>query len=349
MTSPYEGPRVLGVTKAGEDVEFILIEESLIVNGAVTTNKIQRDLHLLGSPVVEIRPSPTASDNVGGGNLIPDCQWVLDRISEASIGEGGGGSGGGGLPSGVTIGPIDSSRVEGIINGTITPEGSGTITGDGSGGGGTIIGGEPLPNSIATKHLMNRSVSAQKIFTTEFENMVLAVVASNTDPQYVKITRSMLESSRLIDPSRLFTTDESDMVLVVKQAGTNPEYAKINNKMMGINSIKTEQLVDRCVTAEKLSNYCITADKIANFPIIKETHIYDRSVTTAKLAIGAVNSENIAHDAVTSSKLSRNLILPAYTTIEPSTDYERRSLRNTIISPNAPTGGSNGDIWFRYI
>lgn len=347
MTSHLEGPRVMGVTKAGADVEFILIEEDLIVNGAVTTNKIQRDLHLLGSPVVEVRPSPTASDNVGGGDLIPDCQWVLDRISEASIGGGGGSSGGGGLPPGVTIGPIDSSRVEGIINGTITPEGSGSITGDDSGGGNA--GGEPLPNSVTTKHLMNRSVSGSKLFTSDVKNTVLAVVDANTDPQYVKVTRSMLESSRIIDGSHLFTSTKSDTVLIVRNSGANPEYGKINNKMMESDSIKTEQLVDRCVTGDKLANYCITDDKIANLPIIRENHIYDRVVTTAKIGLEAVSTENIAHDAVTSDKLSRKLELPVYTTVESGTDYERRALRNTIISPNAPTGGSNGDIWFRYI
>lgn len=350
MTSPFDGPRVLGVTKKGEEVEFILIEEDLIVNGAVTTNKIQRDLHLLGSPVVEIRPSPTASDAIGGGNLIPDCQWVLDRISEASIGGGGGSSGGGGsgLPDGITIGPIDPVRVEGIVNGIITPEGSGTITGSGGGssGGG---GGQLLPNAVETEHLMNRSVTASKLFTSKFENRVLAVIDANTDPQYVKIDQRMLSNTRMIDGGRLFTSSVSNSILAVRSANTSPEYTKINNKMLEIDVIKTANLVDRCVTNEKLANYSVTADKIADSPIIRTDHIYDRSVTTEKIAIGAVENDNIAKNTISGDKIAKGTELPAYTSVAPSIDYERRALRNTIISPNAPTGGSNGDIWFRYI
>jgi len=84
-------PRVLGITHPGEDVEFILIETDLIVNGAVTQDKLARDITLMGSPAIEIRPSPYASDLAGGGNLIPDCQWVLDAINKYCNCGGGGG------------------------------------------------------------------------------------------------------------------------------------------------------------------------------------------------------------------------------------------------------------------
>ena len=67
---------------------YILIEEDLIVNEAVTEDKIARSVNLHGSPTVEVRPSPLSSDSKGGGSLIPDCQWVLDRIADVVTNDG---------------------------------------------------------------------------------------------------------------------------------------------------------------------------------------------------------------------------------------------------------------------
>lgn len=378
MTHPY-GPRVLGITKANEEVEFILIEEDLIANSAVTTNKLQRSIHLLGSPTLEIRPSPGASDATGTGSQVPDCQWVIDRIREASF---GGGSGGGGsigdfiigpipndrvegIVDGVvqpersdigcdigdaTIGPIPSDRIEGIIDGVVQPEGSGTIIGGGDDpSDDPSAGGSLLPNSVGTEYIMNRAVTGEKLFTTAYSNLVLAVTEPNTDPKYAKVSQDMLEKSRIIDPQRLFTSRTSNVVLTVRAANSNPEYAKINNYMLENNIIKTEQIVDRAVTGEKLANFSITADKIANSAIIRTNHIYDQAVTTDKIAEHAVERDKIADKAIDGTKLADSLELPAYTTVAAHTDYERQSLRNTILSPNAPKGGSNGVIWFRYI
>lgn len=386
MTHPY-GPRVLGITAANEDVEFILIEEDLIVNGAVTTNKLQRSIHLLGSPTVEIRPAPHASDAAGGGQLIPDCQWVLDRINEASFGGGGGGGSTG--PS-ISIGPIKADTIgdivdgiitptaagpatlkdaitgetftiggmsddtiKGILDGTIEPSPSGTVTisgsGGSSGGGGGTSGGELLPNSIITEYLMDRSVTASKLFTTEFSNRVLAVVDPNTDPQYVKVTKAMLEDSRLIDANRFFTSDKDDVILGIRGKGTNAQWLKISNPMLENDIIKTDQLVDRCVTTEKLANFCITSDKLSMTAIIRSSHIFDGSITTEKIFDKAVENSKIADHTITGDKIAYNTEIPAYTRVTTHTDYERASIRNTVLSPNAPSGGENGLIWFRYI
>lgn len=381
MTSKY-GPRVLGVTAAGADVEFLLIEEGLIANGAVTTNKIQRDLHLLGNPVVEVRPSPQSSDATGLGQLIPDCQWVLDRIKEASIGGGGGGGTSGPISLGpiegdivtgivdgtvtprysepftvtdaatgetVTIGGVPGDIIRGILDGTVEPTPSGSITIGGNDGEGGTGGGELLPDSIITEYLMNRSVTAEKLFSTEFDNRVLAVLEPNTDPQYVKITKPMLEDSRLIDANRFFTSDKDNMILGVKSKGTDASWMKITNSMLEDNIIKTDQLIDRCVTADKLANSCITSDKLSMSAMIQSLHIIDGSITTEKILDKAVENTKIAEHTITGDKIAHNTVIPAYTTVATHTDYERSSIRNTVLSPNAPTGGENGLIWFRYI
>lgn len=348
MQSPFDGPRVLGVTKANEDVEFILIEEDLIVNGSVTSNKIQRSVHLLGSPKVEIRPGPQSSDATGTGQLIPDCQWVLDRISDASFGGGSsGGSGGGGEVTGsqVEISGIPGETIEGLIDGTIVPKPSDPTIIGGIGGG----GGQLLPGSVLTEYIMDRAVTANKLFTTEFSNRVLSVIEPNSDPTYVKVSQSMLELDRIIDNKRLFTSDKDNTLLGVRIRGGDPEYLKVNNQMLEDGIIETRQLVDRSVTNEKLANGCITSEKLGNDVIINSTQILDESITTQKLAKRAVENDRIADGTIAGTKMAPDLELPAYTSVTPHTDYERRAVRNTVLSPNAPSGGSNGDIWFRYI
>ncbi|MCM1440759.1 MAG: hypothetical protein NC131_16395 [Roseburia sp.] len=75
-------PRVLGVDTPGGDVKYLQVITDMIKNAAVTNDKIERDIKLLGSPSIEVRPGPTYSDKTGKGNIIPDCQWVLDRIMD---------------------------------------------------------------------------------------------------------------------------------------------------------------------------------------------------------------------------------------------------------------------------
>lgn len=351
FTHPY-GPRVLGITKANENVEFILIEEDLIVDGAVTTNKVQRSLHLLGSPTLEIRPAPNSCDNKDGGQLIPDCQWVMDRINEASLGGdggGSGGSGGGSLSGTIEIGGIDKDTIDSIIDGTSSPNDQGSViigTGGSGGGGGTAIIG---PGSIITDFLQDRSVTADKLFTSAQSNRILAVINANEDPQYVQVTQNLLAIERMIDAKRLFTTNTSNRVLAVKVAGTDPEYVTINHEMLEDNIIRTEQIVDRSVTNEKLANRCITSDKLSDDCVINEWQLVDLSVTNRKIADKAVTTQKIANNSITTEKIEPNIELPGYPTVAPNTDYQRRSIRNTILSPDAPKGGSNGDIWFRYI
>lgn len=304
FTSTYEGPRVLGVTKAGDDPEYIRIEEDLIVDGAVTTNKLQRDIHLLGSPMVEIRPSPTATDSSGEGHLIPDCQWVLDRIAE-----GGGGTGTGG---------------------TVTT----TAT--------------PPDNSVTSAKIQNRAVTGDKLFTTSTANRVLGVTASNASPAYVQVNEQMIATGA-VSARTIWKSTTANMVMATTTAGSDPVWSKIKLGMMDNNSVGTDQLVNLSVTTKKIANKSITNEKLADEALISETQIQDLAVTTGKIRDSAVETDKIADEAVTSEKLDSDLVLKGHPTVEPDMDYETRSIRNTILSPNAPRGGSPGDIWIRYV
>ena len=306
FTSPY-GPRVLGITAPNEEAEYILVGTDYIEDGAVTTNKLQRDIHLLGSPVLDVRPSPYSSDSIGGGDLIPDCQWVIDRIKEYT---------GNSIPSG-------------------------------SAGSGTVVG-DVLNGSISTSKLMDRSVTGEKLFTSIYSNRLLGVLEPNTDPQYIKIINEMFEN-RVVDGRVLFSSDASDMILAVNNAGTDPVWRKININMLEENIIDTKHIIDKSITNEKVANRTITREKIADEPFVDDILLMDNSVTTLKIVDDAIETSKIKDESITSPKLDNDLVLKGHPTVEVDTSFETRSIRNTIISPNNPTGGCSGDIWFRFI
>lgn len=304
FTSPY-GPRVLGITAPNEEAEYLLVEEAMIADAAVTTNKIQHSVHLLGSPVIDVRPSPYSSDSNGTGQLIPDCQWVLDRIKE------GGGSSSGGSSGSTTSGPLPDL-------------------------------------SIATEKLMDRSVTAKKLFTAPSKNTVLGLLSANADPEYTKINNDMLED-KIVDSRVLFTSGTDNTVLSVGTAGDDPTYTKINHDMLEDNIIDTDNIRDNSINRDKIANGCITKEKLAGTAFVDESFLLDNAVTAGKIASSAVETTKIKDEAVISDKLASDLTLKGHPTVEPDTEFETRSIRNTIISPNKPTGGCSGDIWFTFV
>ena len=402
FTHPY-GPRVLGITKANEDVEFLLIEENLIVDGAVTSNKIARSIQLHGSPTLEVRPSPYACDNKGGGDLIPDCQWVLDRIKEslsdyepgtnpnppitpsewveidqptvnnnwANNTEAGeflqneisadiiqrywdnNGDG----PDTSDPGEVTKPQVEYAwdTNGDIPFDTADdenpsfddeTSNGCGSGSSSSIIF---KPGFITTELIQDRAVTSEKLFTSVLANRVLAVLESNGAPQYTTINKDMLEDSRLIDASRFFTSDVKDRVLAVTSANEDAVWTKITQSMIDKNSIGIDQIINNSINTDKIINESITKEKLKYGPMIDDTLLEDNVVSNRKIVDGAVDTSKIADKSITTDKLVDEIELPMDSKAMTSTNYGKRAIRNTILSPNAPSGGENGDIWFRYI
>ena len=80
-------------------------------------------------------------------------------------------------------------------------------------------------------------------------------------------------------------------------------------------TIGTAQIADDSITTAKILNNNVTSAKIL-----------DSNVGTAKIADGAVIEAKLGNDAVTAAKLQRKF----------------------TISTGSPSGGSDGDIWFKY-
>jgi hypothetical protein len=94
--------------------------------------------------------------------------------------------------------------------------------------------------------------------------------------------------------------------------GTNVSEVSLDN--IG-GSVSTAQIEDNAITSAKISANQITTVKIADFAIV-----------TSKISANQISTALLADDAVTASKLSRKF----------------------TISTSNPTGGSDGDLWFKY-
>jgi hypothetical protein len=94
--------------------------------------------------------------------------------------------------------------------------------------------------------------------------------------------------------------------------GTNVSEVSLDN--IG-GSVSTAQIEDNAITSAKISANQITTAKIADFAIV-----------TSKISANQISTALLADDAVTASKLSRKF----------------------TISTSNPTGGSDGDLWFKY-
>ena len=177
----------------------------------------------------------------------------------------------------------------------------------------------------------------------------MAVIQPNTDPVYTTINANMLEDDS-VDLRTIQKSLSANMVLTSMVAGQAPDWTKITNPMMARDSIDTENIIDRCILGRKIADHTIGREKFIDAAFVDEALLYDNSVTESKIVDGSVSTRKIADKAVTSDKLDDDMILRGYPTVEPSQNhnYEKRSIRNTILSPNAPRGGRPGDIWIRY-
>jgi len=394
LIKSLHGNRVLGVLADGESPQYTQVVEGMIQNGAVTNNKLQRDLMLLGSPTIEVRPADDAVEN-GEGMLIPDCKWVEDRIKAA----GGFGTiiqpkpedeitqytyddliniwDGFPLPddyveylSGRGMGMISEREVHDLWdNGTLPIESGhdpvnfsiinevetqdiwyhGIIPDEDDDGGYNVPSAEILPGSITSSKIQDRAVLATKLFTTPHDNRVLAVEEGNTNPKYTLINTEMI-NDRAITGLKMFSSTIAERILAVLNPGENPIWTTITHNMLGKNIIKNDNIVDNAISGKKLANKSVTREKIADEPFVDSALLLDNTVTRQKIVDHAVSRDKIQDHCIDSSALNSDLVLKGNTIVDQDkiTEYETRKVRNTILSPKVPSGGCNGDIWFRF-
>jgi len=118
-----------------------------------------------------------------------------------------------------------------------------------------------------------------------------------------------------------FTLDEGKLSAAYSD-GTNVTAVNLNT-LQG--TLGTVQIADDAITTAKILNSNVTTAKIAD-DAITTAKILNNNVTEVKILDGAVTTDKLGTDAVTAAKLQRKF----------------------TISTSSPSGGSDGDIWFKY-
>ena len=118
--------------------------------------------------------------------------------------------------------------------------------------------------------------------------------------------------------------------LTIKTAsgtGFSPDAQKIYaaySDGTNLNEVSLDTLGGTVGTAQ-IADDAVTNAKVAD-DAVNTAQIVDDAVTNAKVADDAVNTAQIVNDAVSASKLARKF----------------------TISTSSPSGGNDGDIWFKY-
>ena len=118
-----------------------------------------------------------------------------------------------------------------------------------------------------------------------------------------------------------FTLDQGTISAAFAD-GTNITAVNLNT-LTG--SIGTTQIADNAITTAKILDNNVTTAKIPNDAIIT-TKILNNNITSAKILDGAIVEAKLGTNAVTAAKLQRKF----------------------TISTSSPSGGADGDIWFKY-
>lgn len=439
-SSEITAPGVLSVLHSGDTPEYRKITKELMDDSSVGSDQLADSIQLRGLPTILRRPDASASDVAGDGSLIPDCQWVLDRIKDAVKNL----SGGTDTPGGGTEwddfdewkeirdtvvqetwstngeGEVDSDDADEIpdtfIKETWDSSGTGdiittdpyeltyeqikaiwdeTTAGDNPGtspsgndwiemaqdvingiwdqnGEGDLTADEGEMDDSAVRSVWDSNgegdTTAEK---AEISQQTVEEIWNDgwTDPGEADLTpgpfpgeegstgdiptpptgntgvATSLEgegivhhdhlADRIVNGRKLFTSLDPDVVLTVRKPDEDPEWSKITGKMIEPDAIKTEHVQDGAITEEKLDD--ALREKL-------NQHQGDIGDTPDH----PVDLTKIADHSIAGRKLARNTQIPAQTTVEPQIEYEKKSLRNIIISHRTPRGGTNGDIWFKY-
>lgn len=372
FTSPIPN-KILAVLEPNGDPRYSYLKTEMIEEGAVTGEKIERHVVLPGHPSLELNPAQDASSENGNGKLIATCQWVINKIEDEleRLGIGGKKRTNVSISDRVIENIVSSSynetreegekelelnelteddyriiREEGDDSCCCGCDGSGT-----PGEGNTNNGSTGSGGGISIEEIEPYTFPLSKLESTKVPNSILAVLEGSRTPVWTKIRRDMLEE-RLIDGSRLFSSSTANRILGVTTRNGDPVWTKVTQAMLETDIIGTQHLMDNSVTGDKLEIGIIERKHIADKAIVDEALLKDDVVSNSKIKDGAVDGKKIPNETITSDHLKKDLELKGNPTVKPNINYEKRSVRNIILSPSRPTTTKdfqNGDIWFQYI
>ncbi len=167
--------------------------------------------------------------------------------------------------------------------------------------------------------MSNASISNARNMIIKFATITLASSSTVTIPD--SIEKFYIFDCRLItNPTNLTIKTASGTGFTLDSSKIYAAYADGTN----LNEVSLDTLGGTIGTAS-IADDAVTSAKIADDAVISAA-IADNAVLTANISNANVSTAKIADDAVTAAKLQRKF----------------------TISTSSPSGGSDGDIWFKY-
>ena len=173
--------------------------------------------------------------------------------------------------------------------------------------------------STTTLVMSNASISTARNMVIKFATITLASSSTVTIPD--SIEKFYIFDCRLItNPTNLTIKTASGTGFNIDGSKIYAAYADSTN----LNEVSLDTLGGKIATAS-ITDDAVTNAKVAD-DAIQSAQLADNAVLTAAISNVNVTTAKIANNAVTADKLQRKF----------------------TISTSSPSGGSDGDIWFKY-
>ena len=157
-------------------------------------------------------------------------------------------------------------------------------------------------------------------------NMIIKFATITAGSSTICTIPDSIEKFYIFD-CRLVTNPTNLTIKTASGTGFSPDAQKIYaaySDGTNLNEVSLDTLGGTIGTAQ-IADDAVTNAKVAD-DAVNTAQIVDDAVTNAKVADDAVNTAQIVNDAVSASKLARKF----------------------TISTSSPSGGNDGDIWFKY-
>jgi hypothetical protein len=167
--------------------------------------------------------------------------------------------------------------------------------------------------------MSNASISTARNMIIKFATVTLSGATTVTIPDSIE-KFYIFDCTAVTNPTNLTIktasgtgfTPNASLIFAAYADGTNLKEVSLDT--LG-GTIGTAQIADDAVTNAKVADDAVNTAQLV-----------DDAVTNAKVADDAVNTAQIVNDAVSASKLARKF----------------------TISTSSPSGGNDGDLWFKY-
>ena len=173
--------------------------------------------------------------------------------------------------------------------------------------------------STTTLVMSNASISTARNMVIKFATITLSGATTVTIPDSIE-KFYIFDCTAITNPTNLTIKTASGTGFTLDSSKIYAAYADGTN----LNEVSLDTLGGTIATAS-IADDAVTSAKIADDAVVSAA-IADNAVLTVNISNANVTTAKIADDAVTADKLQRKF----------------------TISTSSPSGGSDGDIWFKY-